>query len=182
MLGGVCAGIGNRFDLDPTLIRVVALLLAMITLGTTLIIYLVLWIIVPGAPAAGADDTPHRSSRGELTEEFRDAGGRLTQAGRIVGRAAKQAASELNDLQRRPVAPPPVGDEARGAQAVNEDVLKSDGPRNAGNAGSAGNAGNAGNEPLPRGGTPEGSDTMPTPPTPPRQPRTFDEQRPEQQG
>jgi phage shock protein PspC (stress-responsive transcriptional regulator) len=49
-LGGVCAGVADYFDLDPTIIRVVWLLLVLFG-GTGLVAYLVLWIILPLAPA-----------------------------------------------------------------------------------------------------------------------------------
>ncbi|MDA3836924.1 MAG: PspC domain-containing protein [Nanoarchaeota archaeon] len=46
MIGGVCGGIAEYFDLDPVLIRVLAvLLLFMGSFG--LWAYLVMWIIVP---------------------------------------------------------------------------------------------------------------------------------------
>jgi phage shock protein C len=49
-IGGVCAGVADYFDLDPTIIRVVWLLLVLCG-GTGLVFYLVLWIILPLAPA-----------------------------------------------------------------------------------------------------------------------------------
>ena len=49
-IGGVCAGVADYFDLDPTIVRVVWLLLVLCG-GTGLIVYLVLWIILPLAPA-----------------------------------------------------------------------------------------------------------------------------------
>ena len=45
-IGGVCGGIGNYFNLDPTIIRVVFVLAALI-LGGGLLIYLILWLIIP---------------------------------------------------------------------------------------------------------------------------------------
>lgn len=48
ILGGVCAGLGNYFNVDPVWIR---LLFALLTFayGIILIAYVVLWIIVPGS-------------------------------------------------------------------------------------------------------------------------------------
>jgi len=124
MLGGVCAGIANRFDVDPTLVRVAVIAAAVLTVGTTLLLYLAAWIIMPASPDAPA----MRPSPSQLSEEFRDAGGRVTEAGRILARSARQAADEISALQNRPVAGSPAGDEAAGAQAVSEDVLSSDAP------------------------------------------------------
>ncbi|MEX2446302.1 MAG: PspC domain-containing protein, partial [Dehalococcoidia bacterium] len=105
MLGGVCAGLANRFNLDPTLVRIGVIAIAVITAALPVaLVYVALWIIMPAA----AEGSTKRPSRGELTEEFKTAGSRVTEAGRIVGRAARQAADELSSLQNRPVAPPPV--------------------------------------------------------------------------
>jgi len=48
-LGGVCAGLADYFDLDPTIVRVVWLL-AIFFAGTGLLVYLILWIVLPLAP------------------------------------------------------------------------------------------------------------------------------------
>ncbi|ADY37379.1 phage shock protein C, PspC [Phocaeicola salanitronis DSM 18170] len=47
MLAGVCAGIANYFNLDPTLIRVIYALLTVFTAFAGIIVYLLLWIIIP---------------------------------------------------------------------------------------------------------------------------------------
>jgi phage shock protein PspC (stress-responsive transcriptional regulator) len=50
-IGGVCAGLAEYFDLDPTLVRIVWLL-AVFCAGTGLLLYIILWIALPLAPAA----------------------------------------------------------------------------------------------------------------------------------
>ena len=52
-IGGVCGGIGDYFSLDPTIIRVVFVLAALI-LGGGLLIYLILWLIIPLEPEAAS--------------------------------------------------------------------------------------------------------------------------------
>jgi len=49
-IAGVCAGLADYFDLDPTIIRVVWLLL-LICAGTGLLAYIILWIVLPLAPS-----------------------------------------------------------------------------------------------------------------------------------
>jgi len=56
MLAGVCGGIGEYLEVDPTLIRVVTVLLALAG-GPGIIAYIVLWIVVPERP----DDAPVQS-------------------------------------------------------------------------------------------------------------------------
>jgi phage shock protein C len=50
-IGGVCGGIGNYFSTDPTVIRVIFILAALI-MGGGLLIYLILWLIIPLEPEA----------------------------------------------------------------------------------------------------------------------------------
>ena len=49
-LGGVCAGLADYFDLDPTVVRIVWFF-AVFFAGTGLLVYLILWIVLPVAPA-----------------------------------------------------------------------------------------------------------------------------------
>lgn len=47
MLGGVCGGLGEHLDVDPTVIRLVWAVITLLSLGTGLLIYLVAWILIP---------------------------------------------------------------------------------------------------------------------------------------
>ncbi len=53
MIGGVCGGLGVYFDMDPTLIRVLFVVLTLAG-GPGLIAYLLLLIIVPIEPGAAS--------------------------------------------------------------------------------------------------------------------------------
>ena len=50
MLGGVCGGIAQYFNIDPTLIRLLFVLALFITAGTMIIAYLVMLVIIPEEP------------------------------------------------------------------------------------------------------------------------------------
>lgn len=53
MLGGVCGGLAEYFDLDVSLVRLIFVGLALVTaLIPMLIFYLIAWIIIPVEPAA----------------------------------------------------------------------------------------------------------------------------------
>ena len=61
VLGGVCAGIGRRFGLTPWISRLLFVLLLMVVPGSQLLIYPVLWILMPDeqnapSPATAAPD------------------------------------------------------------------------------------------------------------------------------
>ncbi|MCH5229790.1 MAG: PspC domain-containing protein [Muribaculaceae bacterium] len=49
MLGGVCSGLGYYFHLDPTLVRLLTVLLFFLSASTVAIVYIILWIVVPEA-------------------------------------------------------------------------------------------------------------------------------------
>lgn len=52
MLGGVCAGIANYFDLDVTLVRVAYVLISIFTAFAGVLVYIILWILVPAQDEA----------------------------------------------------------------------------------------------------------------------------------
>jgi phage shock protein C len=51
MLAGVCGGLAEYFNVDTTLIRVLFLVLAVFG-GSGLVIYVVMWLIVPDVSKA----------------------------------------------------------------------------------------------------------------------------------
>lgn len=51
MIAGVCAGLGNFFGIDPTVVRIVFVAGALLGFGSFILIYLVLFIVVPEEPA-----------------------------------------------------------------------------------------------------------------------------------
>jgi phage shock protein C len=64
VLGGVAGGVADYLDVDPSIVRIVWAVLALLTGGLFLVLYIVMWIVVPqgpgsatgqpGAPAAAA--------------------------------------------------------------------------------------------------------------------------------
>ncbi|CEL90787.1 PspC domain-containing protein [Streptococcus sp. 27098_8_134] len=52
-IAGVCAGIANYFDLDPTLVRVIWILLVCVA-GTGVLAYLIAWAVMPEDSSAEA--------------------------------------------------------------------------------------------------------------------------------
>ncbi|MFD3812837.1 PspC domain-containing protein [Rhodococcus sp. NPDC058639] len=47
MLGGVCGGFAEYFDVDVNLVRAGAVLAAFVTGGTAVLLYLALWMLLP---------------------------------------------------------------------------------------------------------------------------------------
>jgi phage shock protein C len=50
MISGVCGGLGKYLGIDPTLIRLVFVLLLLFGVGSGLILYIILMFIVPEEP------------------------------------------------------------------------------------------------------------------------------------
>jgi phage shock protein C len=53
MLGGVCAGLGEHLDVDPTVIRLVWAVVTVLSIGTGILVYLLAWIIIPEEETGG---------------------------------------------------------------------------------------------------------------------------------
>jgi len=52
-LGGVCAGIAEYLELDPTIVRLLTVVLALITAVIPVLIgYVIAWIIIPRKPVS----------------------------------------------------------------------------------------------------------------------------------
>jgi len=50
-IAGVCAGVADYFDIDPTLVRVLWLLATLVP-GPNIIAYVILWIVLPLGPTS----------------------------------------------------------------------------------------------------------------------------------
>ncbi|HVO59196.1 MAG TPA: PspC domain-containing protein [Dongiaceae bacterium] len=48
-IGGVCAGLADYFDLDPTLVRILWVVVVFFG-GTGILLYVILWLVLPLAP------------------------------------------------------------------------------------------------------------------------------------
>jgi len=55
MIWGICGGIAKRFDMDPTIIRVIAVLTLLFG-GGGILVYIILRFVVPLEPQKAADD------------------------------------------------------------------------------------------------------------------------------
>ena len=49
VLAGVCGGLAAYFNMDPVVIRLIVVLLALVTSGAGILVYILLWIVVPKA-------------------------------------------------------------------------------------------------------------------------------------
>ena len=74
MLGGVCGGLGEYFNIDPTLVRIVYVIVTIATavfLGVAL--YLALWLIIPSEASLGKSVRDSlRENVDEMAQSARD--------------------------------------------------------------------------------------------------------------
>jgi len=53
MIAGVCAGLAHHFGLDVTLVRVLYVLVSILSVAFPgILVYFVLWIVIPEEPAS----------------------------------------------------------------------------------------------------------------------------------
>ena len=58
VLGGVCAGLGRRFGISPWAARLLFVLLLMVIPGSQILIYPILWILMPSEESVTASAGP----------------------------------------------------------------------------------------------------------------------------
>src|SRR5437763_16194347 len=99
MLGGVCGGLGEYFDVDPVLMRLVFVAGTVLRGGLGIPAYLVLWILVPkeGTNAASRP-AAWRQNADEIVTEAR--------------RFGSEVGETIRPRRAGPVASPPVGEAA----------------------------------------------------------------------
>jgi|YNPMSStandDraft_2_1061718.scaffolds.fasta_scaffold00124_20 phage shock protein C len=69
ILGGVCGGIAEYLDTDPTIVRLVAVLLILLA-GSAIVAYLIAWILIPERPGEETVNLP-QEEEGKGGEEKR---------------------------------------------------------------------------------------------------------------
>lgn len=60
MIAGVCGGVAEYLNVDPTIIRIAWVLLSILPLIPGILIYIIAWFIIPNAPG-GTEGPPHNS-------------------------------------------------------------------------------------------------------------------------
>jgi len=68
MIGGVCGGIAEYFDIDSTIVRLIFALIV-ISGGTGLVLYVILWIVVPTKSNAGLSSEEVMASNAKEVRE-----------------------------------------------------------------------------------------------------------------
>lgn len=116
MLAGVCGGLGEFFGVDPTLIRIGFIVLALAG-GAGLPIYLAMWVVVPRASRVGS---PGIDVARDAADEVRDTvqkGAEQAKQAYERWRRDRDAAATDGASDGATVPPPPSGDVPGGTAA-----------------------------------------------------------------
>ena len=98
MIAGVCGGLGKYFSVDPTLVRLVFLLLLILG-GSGFLLYLILWIVVPDEQRLGTppQDVVQANTQ-EGAQSARESGKSVGQAMGTSGGDVAQSAARNGPL------------------------------------------------------------------------------------
>lgn len=95
VVSGVCGGIADRYDLDPSIVRI-AFALLVLSAGVGLVLYIVMALVVPEEPLEASTMTPGTTSEPGSTEDAA-----TTPPAAVGDRAAhRQARREARRLDR----------------------------------------------------------------------------------
>ena len=92
VIAGVCGGLGHYLDIDPTIVRVVFVLLG-IADGIGVIAYLALWLLTPvegSAPAVTDSGETVRAGAQEIAEKVQEIAGKAEEIGAGIRKAARE--------------------------------------------------------------------------------------------
>ena len=92
ILGGVAGGVADYLDVDPSIVRIVWAVLALLTGGLFLVLYIVMWIVVPLDPSA-ATGPPSGAAPGQPATDAAAGEGAPAWQGWVDERRARRGGS-----------------------------------------------------------------------------------------
>lgn len=98
-IGGVCAGLAARYDLDPIVVRILAIFIVLLTAGLGLIVYFVLWARLPRETEP---DVPYEIR--PASAESSSFGSVDCDTGRAVSRSQSKRSGSISLLARLAIA------------------------------------------------------------------------------
>ena len=97
ILGGVCAAIAQYFGLDPVVVRLVTVALAVVSGGGVALAYLIAWVLIPPA-GVGSTTSGETTTSGQTAPEATPARAPVTgarEAWNVVGSDVRTLAADL---------------------------------------------------------------------------------------
>lgn len=68
VIAGICGGLGEYFDIDPVILRIILVLITIFG-GAGLILYFIMWVVIPSRSTLGKDSEDYIK---ENVEEIKD--------------------------------------------------------------------------------------------------------------
>lgn len=93
MLGGVCGGLAEYFEIDPVIVRLI-FVLAVIFGGSGILAYIILWIIIPQKPyiiTPFNQNNPTPSDSGDTSEEKKTENQNFTMNASLENKESKKS-------------------------------------------------------------------------------------------
>ena len=122
IIAGVCGGLAEYFAIDPVIVRLIFVLVTL-TSGIGLLVYPILWLVMPkaGATAGGAQLFPHDAE--EWRRRAQAFGEEATQVGQQFSREVREVLRQGQPAssQSRTAAPPRYADAPPPPEAYNFD-------------------------------------------------------------
>jgi len=111
IVAGVCGGLAEYFAIDPVIVRLIFVLVTL-TSGLGLVIYPILWMVMPkaGTAGSGAQFFPHDAE--EWRRRAQQFGAEASQVGQEFGREVREVLrqGQSGSSQSRTAAPPRYAD------------------------------------------------------------------------
>ena len=118
VIGGVAGGVAEYLDVDPSIVRIVWAVLAIVTGGIFFVLYIVMWIVVPeGAQVPGGPYQPGPGAVPGWTPPAGTAAGTPAAAPQTSDAAAMPAGDTTDADATAPVAPAGSGEGTPGWSA-----------------------------------------------------------------
>lgn len=101
LIGGVCGGIAEYFDVDPTLVRIAAAFGFFLGWGSLGIAYIIMWAVVPEAPSEGVTSGSEAGG-----QDIAPPSNESAQSGEVTG----STFADTPEAGQTQTTPPPAGD------------------------------------------------------------------------
>jgi phage shock protein C len=97
IIAGVCGGLGEYFGLDPVIVRLIFVLVTLTT-GLGLIVYPVLWLVMPKAGTSAASTPLLAHDPDAWRRRMNEFGQEMAQAGQQIGQEMRQASQQVREV------------------------------------------------------------------------------------
>ena len=107
VFAGVCAGLANYVGMDPLMMRLAVVVLTLVGIGSTIPLYFLLWLIVPGNASALDTQATVRANLSEMRTSAESLLDRVGLRGKPAGQDWKFDPHTGQPIAQQPAQPAP---------------------------------------------------------------------------